>query len=897
VGIVLKLPKAQVEGPAQDPQQPPPIREKPTKEQCAEIRAFLDRKAPYEHPLRIRRHRTWRKADLYLQSVQHLIPSYNTDVTRTVHWTERLFRPDDPNAVPLPVYNEMAARIQNEAARLGRPEYKPYVRPTGENPNAKTKEAAKFSGNLLVAQLDEMKWATRVAAPGHLHGPLYGAWILKSWWDVSLEKPVRIPKKGTARCPECDFKTAGQELDEEGFTAVDQKFPGKVTRKKRPDTPDVEDYSVDHCLTCEDHGEEETVDQPAMDEMGMPMLDELGQPVMTPVTQTVRKPGPPALEAYTPIDQELYEQDSFGRDLGEDVGLGEWRCKTVSPYDLFGENLWIDVDPTEWKEIAEVHVESLDWIRARFPEKATLVKTENVDALLRWHPIGGERAVFYGSAGASGLFKNHCRVKEYHKKPFMEWDGEAWRLNKGRSIMMAGDVVLLDGPFLLESKVNPGTFIPRVHYDYAAWELRSGGREGDGFAMSELLFDPQDNINECKSQTQDTRQRMSVPKFRVTRGMNFDFEQTGNAGSNYVWTPDDQYPGATPEEIGSTTISEGVAKEVERDQQYMDDAAGTSDTEFGNIPPKVSSGTMLQISAEQSGERRRPRIARIREMLERTWKHGLILMHEFVREPRTLQMKDETSEFRDKSWTGLDLMGQTDVHIDAEPEHDSPLQQKEDAREAVTLGLFDPATMSRKARIDFAKKLNVSAELTEDDDLQYECAEREFWEYVDSGHVPVVDEDLDDHEAHDQRHGVDCLSDKWKTKEREAGWDEALVWISGWDKVDPMASMDPLTGQPLPMASWQKIEKAFGQQWPPLLELRIFEAWKIFLQLGGFRPKNPQALEEVMRFRAHRAAHRMLHQQRAQQAQAGMAVPAAPEATTTAAGTMPNPQQQPPVAA
>lgn len=859
-----------------DPQQPPPKGSNP-----GVVRAFLDRKAPYDHALYIRHMANWRKADLYIQSLQWLRPSFNVDPTRTPHWSQIEYNEDDPDAIPMPVYNEMLPLLQNEAARLGRPEYKPYVRPTGANPDAKTRAGASRSTEVLLALLDDMNWDEK-AEMGYHHMPLYGGWWLKSWWDASMENTVRVPVLTAQKCPECGFTMAAPELQPQHVAAIQAKKPDALHRIQTKTGFDaksfpVEKHSTDVCLNCDDHAEQREQQVIAGPH---PVT---GEPMVASQTVTVRAPGPPKLQPYTPADKELFQQDSFGQNLGKDEPLGEWKVKTCSPYDMFPENIGVDVlidgNPQGWREILEVHVESLDWVRSRFPDKAADVRAETSEALLKWHPIAGERAIFYSSAVGTALFRNHVRVKEYHKKPFMEIDQKSglWKMNRGRSIMMAGSVLLLDGDFLMESKNNPGTLIPRVVYDYAPWELRTGGRELQGIGLCETLFDAQDNINEAKSQTQDTRQRMASPKWLVARSLNLDYEECGGAGSHWLYDPAQEFPELVPKEVGSTTISPSVSAEIGQDIEYMGRVAGRTEVEQGSVPSGVSAAAAIQILAEQTAEKRRPRIRRIRKMFERIWGHGLELNHEFVREDRVYKTKNEASEWVERTWTGMDIMGQTDVRIDPEPEADTSIQKQERIRDGIRLGVINP-NISPKAAMTIAKDLSIPSDLYNDQNQQYESAEREFLDFFDLGREPLIDPDLDDNASHYDQHGTDCHGEKWRDFERVANWNQALAVLWGWEQLFPQMEQNP----------------QISQAWPKPLELRILGCWQEILAEAGYfellRPSQEKdALGHVLRFRAHMAAHKQGLQGQQAAAQQGAPVAAAPAAPATVGGMMPTP--------
>jgi hypothetical protein len=925
VGIIIRVPEAEPSPRPKDPAQPPRCGSD-TQHYTEEVRQFIDRKAQYEHPLRIRRASTWREAELYEQSRQWLQPSYNIG-SRTYNWSECHFDRDSPDYIPTPVYNEIARAIQNEAARLGRPEYKPYVRPKGDNPTAKAKEAARSSAAILMDGLESNNWDTEVAEFGYRHMPLYGRWKIKSWWDVSWDETKRFPVHGALKCPApgCDFTLAKADMDEREGMAADAFKPGRLERfATKEDDKEVTKYKASVCLSCDDHEEEEQ--QPVTDEFGLPSLDEMGAPVVENVT--VRKPGPPALEPFTPVDEELDEVDAIGRELGEDKPVGYWRVKTCQPYDIFDEELG-QTGGRDWLEILEVHVESLDWVRARFPHHGDKVKAENPETLLRYHPTCGERAVFASSVGeGEGLFRNHTRVKEYHKKPFMEYDSKRkkWSRNHGRSIMLCSGeggatVLLLDGDFEMPSNRNPGQWIPRVHYDEAVFEFRSGGRERDGYSLFELLRDVQDNINQASSQRQDARERMGSPGWIATRGHNLSYEKTAGAGFQWIVdSPQDGSP-AYPEQVGSTTISDGVNKEIESDLGFIQRNV-MAETERGDVPPGVTAGNAIQLIAEQAGEHRRPRIRRIRKMLERVWSHGLLLCHEMVpdEELRSYNVKDEMDEWKQRTWTGADIAGQTDVKIEPEPEHNTSVVRRENIVTALNNRLIDP-TQNRKMAIRIAKELEVPTEIFEDDDLQYDAAGREFWDFVDLNQYPVVDSSLDDDAAHSDQHGEDMLSPKWREIEAEAGWRaNYLSVLYGWEEVyrgmvQAWGAFQESQNSPLPPAQPQ-IDPQTGQMIPPPpepppiqppevdlsnpdLQVQILAVWDYLfakksqqLQQEGQPPLDTQSpgVRKVMIFRAHKCAHDIRTEDKATAVQQGANVAAAPGTDAAGDGTMPGQQ-------
>lgn len=871
------------------------------KEHAKKVRDVLDSKAMYEHPYWRRRHRLWRKADLFKQVVQWLRDSFNDASGSTLHYSPMEFRENDPNYIPTPVYDEFSQPINNEAARLGRPEYKPYVRPRGERPDVKVRTGAKRGQEVLEQSLEDMRWAEQESL-FDLHMPLYGGSWLKSYWDFSWEKTTRIPVEGALKCPACNFKLSSPEVSAEEAAPHMEGKPGAFRAMPGTDPDAMPAFSVSHCLTCEPTTETKQL-EPEVYENGEVIQQE----------ETVEVP-PPMLEPFTPVDEELDGQDFFQRPLGEDVPLGEWKMRIPSVYDVFPDNLGIDQQPDSMREWLEIHVESLDWVADRYD--STDVKPEKPSELMKYHPICGERSLYQGSGlhGAK-LFRNHVRVKEYHRKPWREVPcdmegvpikGQKPKKNKGRSIVMAGDVLLFDGDYLMESTTNKGRLIPRVHMDYVPFELRSGGRELHGVSLSERMFDAQENINEVKSQIQDARIQEGSPKWLLTRGSNLDYERSGTAGSQWYYDPDMSGAGHKPERIQSELLDSAVYQEINSDQSYIARASSMTETEQGVPPAGVTAALALQFLQEQSGEIRKERLRRKREALQRAYSHGLLLCHELVREPRQYWIRGEDGSWSEKTWTGLELQGQTDVRIDPEPEHETDLQKQQRLLDAITQKLINPADPKVARRV--ARKLHVDEEIFQEDNLQEEAAGREFCEFLDYSKEPVVDDDMDSHKAHYDQHGADCMGEKFRDLEEAAGWDKALPYLSDWRQVffpqpNPVQQPpDPMTGMAPPPAMMPGLDQKLkapnpqtGEPGIPSLELRIMKTWMLLLGQAQYQPgpSEQEALGQVMRFRAHMAAHRVLGETQQQAAATGASVMAAPESPDqTLAGTVPTAQGQ-----
>lgn len=957
------------------------------------IKKFFNSAANYLAVPNRRRLARQRKADEFFGANQWLVASYTGYSAQfSTTWTRLAFDRDDPNYIPTPVFDEYSPAILNEAARLGKPDYEPYVQPEGVDPDIKVKEACEISEAALRQALVDMNFQDEQDRGLH-HMPQYGGWALLSYWDMSWEKTVRVPIKDAMKCPnpECNFTLASSDLDPDMAQAFMMAHPdegSRITATQQPMTParvknkPVTSYALSVCLKCNTHMIPGTAPDMALESTPPAVAKEGDQPQdsadggftdspqgieFDPTDPTASDPtdprildGPPDLIGYTPAGDALNQFDFFKRPLGEDMPLGEWKLRTLTPDEVFYRDYGLRVYPGKIDEFTIVTVETLNYIRNRYPAGG-LVEPESAKHLLEFHPIYGEREMYENATAGVNAFRHHARLKQHHRQPAMQlWrdaNGEPEKdaqgkktgrmvMDRGRSVVMAGDVLLYDGDYLMESQANPGEWVPRCNLDYATFDLRSGGKELEGVSLAERMWDAQEYYNETWSQIMDCQQMKGTPKWLATPGMTLSFENAGGAGGIYTWKPDPLSPTIAPKEIDNELMNVEVYQSLDRVQKYLQ--RSLTDVESGNVPTGVTAALALQILAEQSNEKRRPRIRRIKEMLQRQFFHGLVLLHELAVEARPAWVKGDDDEEKQISWKGQDLfVGQ--VKIEAEPDQSSDLVRQQTVRDM--LNDYPQLLQDPRARRAVADIMRAPKELFERQDLQEEQARREFSEFVDGMVEPVIDEDIDDDDAHADRHGIDCMSPKWRAMEQEANWNGALVYLSDWRKIFEQGKTIPVTpeqqtqyqksmadynaraqqaqraqqpfvgpdGQPVPPPQAPQptqippMSQQFDDQnMPALLELRIMKCWKIILMENQFIPTpvqpstakgvsvgdkvdmTPEPLRQVMRFRAHLAAHVIYAEQKKAAAAGGATIQAAPGSSQeTAAGTIPNATEQP----
>lgn len=840
-----------------------------------QLKEKLEEGLYYEHPLYAKWRSEWRRAELFDQGMQWLQrgPSGFDGPGAMSQWASIYYEPSDANYIPTPVFNEGHGSRSNESARIGRPAYRPKVLAKTDTPNYKIKQGAKKSTDLLRHRLREMEW-DKAAQLMYYHIPVYGGAWLKSQWEQRWDSTTMVPKQGAVGCssPGCDFKLASPEI-QPGQAATGAPWAGG------PAAPLGEGgtFQAQACPQCT-----EQVPDPA-DPTGMTPMEHSTYPPLQPFQATME-------EAAT-------GQDSLGQPLGEAQPLGDWKLSIPSPYDVQPKNLGFMMSPGEIDEWREVHIETLDWVALRYPDKAAEVKPERPDVLAKYSPILGAPDI-YGSILDAKILRDAVRIQEWHKKPWMERQQTAegkitFRLNEGRSVILAGNVILLDAPYLIPSPSDPSKKLPRVEMDYIPWELKDGGRYLQGMSLWSLLFDPQMNANEIRSQAQSVRQRMAVPIYVALKSHNLEMAlRDGVPGRFAMIDVDPEAPNMVPQVLNNMTIADGVWQELEDTVSSLEKFAGNVEVEKGQVPPSVSAALAIQYLKTYAGEKREPRIARIKDSLRRVWKHGLELMKQFYIEPREVGYEDEQGEERWSTVLGLDIQGETNVSVESEADFDDKAKDQELVLTLVERGIIMNPTQpfdASKAR-EVARILEAPEGIFEVEDLQKDGAQREFCLFKDTQKVPQVDPSLDDHLAHYQQHGIDAMGDYFRDLEEKGGWDDALKVLSPqWDMLLNQLAItpDPRCLQDRIFQTWlQILQMAMQPQIDPMSGLPIGQPLMM-------PPADPQALLQVLYWRAHTEDHRLTEQLR--QFQASLAPLLAAPASTNAgpAGTQATNEEPP----
>lgn len=886
-----------------------------------QLKAFLDRVLMRDTAYRIDRFRIWEQARHYYAGNQWLEPDYTDDPTRTPFF--KAIEVDQSNWMPMPVRNIMVAPIQNEVARLVGAGSRPYVRVEDDDP--KSEKAAQLGRDVLLDSLERVHW-TETEHEGCHQLVTYGTWTIKAYWDIDFTKTVKIPVTTGLKCPGCDFRLAEPSVPEDQVRGrlLDPDFQARVDVRTIGDpnnnlVPPKFKVKATHCLECD-----AVAPAPMQDETGAPMVDEMGQQVMSE-GQPI-----PELRPWIPSDDEAKRRmDAFGRPLGEEVPLGDVELRNVPCFDYFPQNGGLQVNSRTCLEHGEEHIETLEWIRAHY-KNGDKVEAEDSETLMRWHPIVGGSAHYLGGAGGDAepnLLAESARVREFHKEPFLELVDGKVKKNLGRSIVMAGNVILLDADYLIPSETNPGEFIPRITYYSTPWELRDG--ELWGLSASELMFSIQDSFNTRRGQVEDARHRFGSPKLLAVDGMDLmyaGFTDTGYNSDIWYYRPVEGASQQEPKPFGNDQMTQEWVQEEKLDLEAVAQITGTMDVEIGNVPSGVTAASAMMFMGEKASERRKTRVSRLLAMKRRIFTAILVMIHEKYREKRYYHVRGKNDRWGVKSFMGADLLNQTNVMVDEEPAYNLAQFKRESIKEGLTIyHTISADTDGAKRKIN--KALGIPTDINDDRNRQVELAEEEFMRFYEEGIRPVVKMREDVHQIHYETHVLDWLAEDASRIRDEVDWNQIELALWGWEedydaleaaeqdlKLNPIAA-GPMKAMPGPdgnvdPAAQQHADEMFAQRQqmaqqiaalPKAPELRMVIMWQ--KKLAGVQPplfgppqdptvqydqERDQKVTQLFVWKAHFETHYRAAKAQAQAAAGGMMMPASPGGPETPAGMMPS---------
>lgn len=630
---------------------------------------------------------------------------------------------EQPDGVqqPRPVTNYITTSVELELGGLGKRQLTPNVLTNSRDPRYEA--AAKVAKQILEHRLKAVNWQDAREVSTFLT-IVCGTGCLKSYWDETWEDTITVPSPDAVRCPQCGQSLASPSAPLEAGQDV-------TAEEGMVDTP------LDTCPDC---------------------------------------PTPSPLEPYEVPEQELETQDKYGRPMGQRVPKGNTALEVVSPFDLFPENSGIDITPQNCKIWGQASVRSCSWVEERYPDRYDEITPDDPLELMQRHPILGEWGYLgqFSRAMDSGIYDNHVRVYEIHAE-------KSYRFPMGRSIVIAGDVVLEDGPLYRTVDTENGPLsTPRVRYSAARWKARHGMFWGQ--SLVDDLISPQNRLNGMDAQVIEARERTGSPNILVSEAMDLSSpEWFPNYGMGKImrYSTDPLNPTAMPVPFGGEVFPTEVYQERDRVLQDIKELAGPQDVEIGEAPKNITTTSGLQILNEQAERRRGARERALVRMFEVIWEHQLELLWALRADLDEYYVQGAEGQWERKQFDRKSLLGQTKVFIEKQAYVDKSLYQKEATREAQADMLYRlDSQLAIKKLLEYR---GLPTDVNEDLNRQVDLAKKQWTDFMDQGIVPVIDKTLDDPRIHFQTLGTLLMSEEGKQREEEVGWGQILKKIAGWE--------------------------------------------------------------------------------------------------------------------
>lgn len=826
-------------------------------------RAFFEHYFDYQSTYRAQLAREWSLAKSFVESMQWVrLADSRVDPRRAFRWTQQ----NPSEDIPKPVQNEILGLFDNEVAKLGRRQSKPYVRPLSTS--TESRGGASAANDILNDHLDRViKWP-RLRRKGIFQEVLYGLGVWKSYWDLDYRKTVKVGAAGAVKCssPDCSFVLRSTQVKDSEASQIPMGAPVTkqygIEQSEGGSSTGVVNHRAEACFNC----------------------------------------GSPLEPAQLLPEEALSQQDSLGRPLFDEHPMGDAAVECVSPFDFFPGNEGIDQDPETCEEFGQETPRDLDWVANHYDVevredgyyyRGERILPEDPVHIAQRHPILGESGYWSGgprSALDRNLYRNHILVREYYRLP-------SRRFPEGIARVMAGRHLLMDDDLMIPSRINPGALVPRAKFCIS----RFWPRDGELFAMGLCvpLFSPQMRINMTYSQVVANRETSGTDALLLTKGMRLLSPgwNKNYAGRTAVVELDPEHPQMLPQPIQARVMDVRVFQEVDRTIEHMRDVVGAKEVDRGGVPANVGAATAIQLLQEKAAERRDSREQELKDCFRDLYSHVLLLLSEKVVEPRNYRAPGKGKTWEVRQFIGSQLKGFTDAIVDEESAYDVRSFEREGLVQAVQLGLLKPDTPF--ALRETMKAMGLPMTITDETNVQVDDAERKWFLFRDEGRIPVIDPFEDSHFIHWQVYGKFLKGEDGIEMKERAGWEDILPHIANWEMMlDAAVMMDQQVRASQAMAQSTGMQIALPQQdpylmmLPPALEDQVFVTWMRMLEAKGQQFQEHQV--PFVRFKAVTEAHRRYGEGKKAGAMMGAPSLAAPGGGMTPAGTEPAPGGQPP---
>lgn len=668
----------------------------------------------------------------------------------------------DTSDLPKPITNYVDPAIEQEIISLIKHEWIPKVYPKSNEPSIKA--AAQVAEDLLNYKLEKLHWPEK----RHMHALYFavgGTGLIQTAWDQSYNELKTIGAPGAVWC---DTATGGCGTALYSADVPDDLISGGIggrptawANNARP----VDDgegsaalsqpmSTLSHCPTCHDTARS-----------------------LTPYS-------PPPEVAAT-------GDDPFKRPLGVQVPRGDCRMEILLQSEFHPWNGGIRVAPYDLAGWARRSIRSMEWWEEHAPHVVDEISPDAISDLLYDDPLLGTWSVLgsWSSAYDSGILDNHANADELIEQP-------TFRHPLGRYVLCSKTKVIIDEDLLLPADVNGETlYVPRVQMSSARFKIRPG--EFWGTTLPDAIISPQNRLNAIDANTIEMRQRMGpyivAPSDVWFEGAAMEVPGLGKMLQlrESISNPEWQFSSGSVFQ-GPMMGPEGF-KERDIAKSDIQTLAGPNSASLGQATPNVGATSAMELMVQQDEQSRMLREQELVRSQENAWSHLLRQQWLLRTEEDEYEVLGPDSSWRLEQYKGDALRGQTEVTLERQPYISHSVMTREAAREGMADGLI--VNDSPVARRKILEMYGLPTDVNQDTNNQIDQAERYQVDFQQKGIVPTQDP-LDDPGVHFRVFSTFLKSEDGKSMADEAGWDDILRAIAGWeDELQQIEMLEQMSMQ------------------------------------------------------------------------------------------------------
>lgn len=469
------------------------------------------------------------------------------------------------------------------------------------NSNEASDREAARDGELLLGHLDDVVHEESIRARLAECVVLTGTVISKEWYDPNAGPQMSIPQMSTSMIP--------MQQDVASCGACGQDYPPE--------------QSGAPCPACASDG---AMDGPALEQQTRQQVGPDGQPSLTAQSSPVLgEDGQPVVDSFH---------------------LGEVRSEIVLPFEFYLDENADTLDGAQW--CAQQSYRDLEWIDRAFPERGRFVGEETGTTITSFYrsallQVVGTGGPAWATPSGGRILRGGCIVTEYEERPTPAFPG-------GLTIITANNVLLYAGPLRIKEEFSWSEF----QYDIVTGRFWGGTPVEQGVPL-------QRTINSIRSQIIINRKTILNPWILTPDGAGLvpgNVALRPGAVVPYQWTG----MGVAPQIVPGQALPAQIIEEWKMALDSMDRIFQTEDAE----PPEgVKSGVGLAQIAESMELVHTPRMRRWENFIATRGRKRLLLAQAFYKEQRLVKTLGAGSVFGVRKLTGADLLGNTDVTVEA----------------------------------------------------------------------------------------------------------------------------------------------------------------------------------------------------------------------------------------